>query len=117
MVMNLRGSHNYNQNVIRKHLYHCFKNGKLTPFPSKQYTEISASANFKVEIHCEKQVSKSLKTYCACFGFVTLRLRTGTKFGVFGGLLYLAGINFCVFKILVMLFLLITKKIRTSNKF
>ena len=42
----------YNQNVIRKHLYHYLKNGKLTQFPSKHCTEISASTIFKIEIHC-----------------------------------------------------------------
>ena len=52
IVVNLRGSRTYNQNVIRKLLYHCFKNGKLTPFPSKQCTKISASAIFKMENHC-----------------------------------------------------------------
>ena len=40
----------YNQKIIRKHLYHSFKNGKKTPFLSKQSTEISASAIFKIEI-------------------------------------------------------------------
>ena len=34
----------YNQTVVRKHLYHSFVNGKLTPFPSKLITEMSASA-------------------------------------------------------------------------
>ena len=60
MVVNLRGSHN-NQNVIRKHLYHYFKNGKLTQFPSKHCTEISASTIFKIEIHCHCRMPE-LKT-------------------------------------------------------
>ena len=51
----------YNQNVLRKHLYHSFINGKLTPFPSKLITKISASAIFKIEIHCHCRMPE-LKT-------------------------------------------------------